>query len=1171
MINKKNDLSEEAESVVISRQLAELKALLPPFYSGLLVCSILISALFFSRLPYFTGAAATILVSILLFRLIQWMSLDIPSYTLTKKKSLVRQVEGLALLLGITCNIIVFQFETVSTPTEKLVLLFWCMFCGIGGGIATAVIKRAGVFIISASIIPFATFLLLAGGTEETLLSAICFSAVPVGITQYQRIADTIRTGSLQRFYAEKDHERSEQTLRSFMGMASDWAWSTDAAGNLVYFSEAGSKFLDLSIEDATGKNVLDLISLSASKSHIEMCQPLIEAIEKKSSAREIQYYAINGQGQRRLLQTTIASELNTDLSFKGFRGWTTDITEKAESRKALEYSEQRFKDFTDSAADWIWETDSDARYTYFSDRAEEEIGIPSSDLIGTKIGHISQVRMAEISEPEKKKRDELLTTQRPFRDIKTKINRSDGKTVWISQNGKPVFDADNKFIGFRGTCRNVTSEVEAAKALEHSEKLLEASNRELQIEVQKQTEVLQLRTSLLDEIIDSMTQGLMVFDDNFKILATNKKAATLSGVSPQLWTPGKNVIELIELGIRAGVYEYNSSEEYKNDMRTALSDEGVFEISRLQRDGRTINESIRARPFGGYVVTYTDITAQKTREEELINISRELEESRNAAEAANRAKSSFLANMSHEIRTPMNGVIGMASLLADSDLTPKQSEMTSVIVKSGENLLTIINDILDFSRLEAGKLSIKPEPFSLRAVIEDVAALLGLKVQEKGLEFLVRYDPTLEDNFIADDARIRQIVTNLVGNAVKFTDSGHILISVAGVNRGEFVDIEISIEDSGCGIPAEKLDSIFEEFEQVDGSSARKHDGTGLGLAITSRLTKAMGGKICVNSAVNEGSTFKVSLPLLIDEGKNRKTAPEASSTTGMTALVVDDNSVNRSILNEQLGAWGVFVQEAHDGPSALALLDRNDQCNKSFNFAIIDYQMPGMDGEELARQIRSRSSGTKLPIILLTSAGKKGDPTAIRDGLFDGYLVKPARASILFNAITSIVQQASIEQINAASDAMHGAEQIPVEKSLPKSQKEGLKVLVAEDNIVNQMVIKSMLQKLGCNIQVASNGCEAIVKYEEDLPDIVLMDISMPEMDGIEATAKIRAIQAQAGQHIPIIGVTAHALKEDRQRCIDAGMDDYLSKPVKLEPLRDMLDHWTRSGTEKGKALYA
>ena len=564
-----------------------------------------------------------------------------------------------------------------------------------------------------------------------------------------------------------------------------------------------------------------------------------------------------------------------------------------------------------------------------------------------------------------------------------------------------------------------------------------------------------------------------------------------------------------------------------------------------------------------------TDITELKQREAEL-------SEARQRAVLADRAKSEFLANMSHEIRTPMNGVLGMAELLAKSNLDTKQKTFTDIIVKSGNALLTIINDILDFSKIDAGQLVLDPAPFNLAEAIEDVATLVSTRAKEKDLELIVRIEPRLESLFIGDVGRIRQIVTNLLGNAVKFTDEGHVLVDVTGERVPTGTMLTISVTDTGIGIPEEKLKLVFEKFSQVDTSSTRRHEGTGLGLAITSRLVELMGGTIGVESAEGKGSTFwfTVTLPRAGQQNGQRITPVDV---TGARVLIVDDNAVNRAILTEQMTSWTFDSCAAESGAEGLKVLIAAAAYGVSVDCVVLDYQMPEMSGAEMARIVRNTEGLADTPIIMLTSVDQSLANTSYRDLGIDAQLIKPARSSVLLETLVATIQRHRHTTDGhaeppagegpgtpqrpplASSEQRAQLQPPPVRPRLPATGGgHRLDILVAEDNEVNQMVFTQILGETGYGFEIVGNGRKALDAFGRLNPCMILMDVSMPEMSGLEATAAIRRLEQETGTHVPIVGVTAHALKGDRERCLEAGMDDYLPKPISPRALLEKVERW-------------
>jgi CheY-like chemotaxis protein len=505
-----------------------------------------------------------------------------------------------------------------------------------------------------------------------------------------------------------------------------------------------------------------------------------------------------------------------------------------------------------------------------------------------------------------------------------------------------------------------------------------------------------------------------------------------------------------------------------------------------------------------------------------------------------------------------MNGVIGMTGLLLDTDLTPEQRDYAETVRRSGEALLSVINDILDFSKIEAGKMAIESFPFDLRVVIEEVNEMLAPKIEGRKLALVLEYPPSVPRHFVGDAGRIRQVVTNLVANAVKFTAQGYVLITVKCESEGEIVPIRVSVEDTGVGIPPDRIHALFEKFSQVDGSSTRKYGGTGLGLAISKQLVSLMGGTVGLNSRPGEGSTFWFELPLKLDSQPHAQPVP-VDSLRGLRALIVDDTEVNRRVLHQQLGNWEMPNDSASDGVEALETLRAASRAGNPYRFVLLDYQMPEMDGATLARAIKTDSSLKEAVVIMLTSVGHWSEVLNMQGSAIDACLVKPVRQSQLLKTLATSWSRKLHAELGARGEA---APQVPAGKVSTAGAFAGqsLRVLVAEDNAVNQKVAVRMLERLGLRPDVAANGREAVELCAMLPYDLIFMDCHMPEMDGYAATAEIRR-QSGNGRRIPIVAMTAEAMEGCRENCLAAGMDDYVAKPVRPDDVADALRRWVPS----------
>jgi two-component system, sensor histidine kinase and response regulator len=793
-----------------------------------------------------------------------------------------------------------------------------------------------------------------------------------------------------------------------------------------------------------------------------------------------------------------------------------------------------------DNIPDAIYFKDLQSRFICINRGVALRFGLSDpADAIGkTDFDYFSEAhaRQAYLDE------QEVIRTGRPLVAREEAEYWPDGRMTWASTTKLPLRDRAGTIIGTCGISRDITHRKQTEAALRQAKDSAEAS---------------QQRTRL---IVDSAYDAYVAMDANGIIIDWNRQAELTFGWPRELAIDRLLHELLIPPRFRdvhcAGVQRFLATGEGPLLNRR-------LEVPALRRDGSEFPVEMTISPirYGSawiFSAFLHDITERKQAEEEV-------RKARDVAEAASQAKSEFLANMSHEIRTPMNAIIGMTELLLDTPLNAEQRDYLETVKKSADALLSVINDILDFSKIEAGKLELEYSPFDLRDSLGDMLNTLALRAHQKGLELACHIAPELPETVIGDPVRLRQILLNLVGNAIKFTERGEVVVDVRMVTqeggwaessrptRGGVVGLEdsahptllhFSVRDTGIGIPVEKQARIFEAFAQADGSTTRRYGGTGLGLAISSRLAQRMGGCLWVESEPSKGSTFHFTCRFARHGAAlERPPREEPGRLRGLSVLVVDDNATNRFILAETLTQWQMRPTTVENAHAALQVLESAHQAGEPFTLVLLDAHMPEVDGFTLAERIREHPDLTGATVMMLSSACQSIDASRCQELGLAAYLTKPIKQAELYRAILA---------------ALGNGDAGPKPAAAPPAPRRGraLRVLLAEDNLVNQKLAVRLLEKQGHSIVVAGNGREAVEAVERQPFDLVLMDVQMPGMDGFEATVAIRARERDSPQRLPILAMTAYAMKGDRERCLEAGMDGYVSKPVQPRELWAAID---------------
>jgi len=658
-------------------------------------------------------------------------------------------------------------------------------------------------------------------------------------------------------------------------------------------------------------------------------------------------------------------------------------------------------------------------------------------------------------------------------------------------------------------------------------------------LELRRTQKELSQEKVLLDALMENLPDKIYFKDCQSRFIRLNKGLADHFKIGDPAEAEGKSDFDYFT--------PEHAQPAYDDEMQIIETGEpkiGIVE-KETHPDGRVTWVSTSKMPLrdsqGRVIGTFglsRDITELIQKEEELKQANTELVDANQKVESANKAKSEFLANMSHEIRTPMNGIIGITELLLKTEMSGQQLDYLNMINRSADQLMRLLNDILDFSKIEAGKLDLEIIPFELRDSLADTLRVLSGRAAEKGLELAYHIPPDVPDHLMGDPGRLRQIIVNLVGNAIKFTHEGEVLVDVKLRTKSEDeVSLHIQVVDTGVGIPQEKLDSIFAAFTQADASTTRKFGGTGLGLAISASLVNLMDGQIWAESEIDKGSNFQFTAVFGLRKDADSMNFKSPPTLRNLPVLIVDDNATNRHILDEMLRSWEMAPTTVDGGEAALAALAQSANDERPFRLAILDAMMPGMDGFELARRIREQPEWNRLTMVLLSSANFPNHNRQAQQAGFARSMTKPIKQSDLFNAITRLT--GTVELSGETQDYDESAPVVP------------LKILLAEDGLVNQRVATDLLSQRGHHVTVAENGQVAVEAFAKESFDLILMDIHMPLMDGFEATTAIRGQEAASESHVPIIALTANAMKGDRERCLDAGMDGYLAKPIRAHDL--------------------